>query len=36
MSVTSYARVSTKGKGQDPENHWHRLRAFAERHGRIP
>jgi predicted site-specific integrase-resolvase len=36
MSVTSYARVSTNDKGQDPENQWHQLRAFAERHGRIP
>jgi DNA invertase Pin-like site-specific DNA recombinase len=27
--------VSTKDKGQDPENQLHQLRAFAERHGRI-
>jgi DNA invertase Pin-like site-specific DNA recombinase len=35
MRVAIYARVSTKDKGQDPENQLHQLRAFAERHGRI-
>jgi DNA invertase Pin-like site-specific DNA recombinase len=27
--------MSTKDKGQDPENQLHQLRDFAERHGRI-
>jgi DNA invertase Pin-like site-specific DNA recombinase len=35
MRVAIYARVSTKDKGQDPENQLHQLREFAERHGRI-
>lgn len=35
MRVAIYARVSTKDKGQDPENQLHQLRAFAERHGTI-
>jgi DNA invertase Pin-like site-specific DNA recombinase len=35
MRVAIYARVSTKDKGQDPENQVHQLRAFAERHGTI-
>jgi DNA invertase Pin-like site-specific DNA recombinase len=35
MRVAIYARVSTKDKGQDPENQLHQLRAFAERHGTV-
>jgi DNA invertase Pin-like site-specific DNA recombinase len=35
MRVAIYARVSTKGKGQDTENQLHQLRAFAEQHGTI-
>jgi DNA invertase Pin-like site-specific DNA recombinase len=35
MRVAIYARVSTKDKGQDPENQLHQLREFAERHGSI-
>jgi len=32
MRVAIYARVSTRDKGQDPENQVHQLRAFAEQH----
>ncbi|SHJ40073.1 Site-specific DNA recombinase [Hymenobacter daecheongensis DSM 21074] len=35
MRVAIYARVSTRDKGQDPENQLHQLRDFAERHGTI-
>ncbi|MDO7852312.1 recombinase family protein [Hymenobacter convexus] len=35
MRVAIYARVSTRDKGQDPENQLHQLRAFAEQHGTI-
>lgn len=35
MRVAIYARVSTKDKGQDPENQLHQLGEFAERHGTI-
>lgn len=35
MRVAIYARVSTKDKGQDPENQLYQLREFAERHGTI-
>jgi hypothetical protein len=35
MRATIYARVSTKGKGQDTENQLHQLRAFAEQHGEV-
>ena len=35
MRVAIYARVSTRDKGQDPENQLHQLREFAERHGTI-
>lgn len=35
MRVAIYARVSTREKGQDPENQLHQLRDFAERHGTI-
>jgi DNA invertase Pin-like site-specific DNA recombinase len=35
MRVAIYARVSTRDKGQDPENQVHQLRAFAERHGTL-
>ena len=35
MRVAIYARVSTRDKGQDPENQVHQLRAFAEQHGAI-
>jgi DNA invertase Pin-like site-specific DNA recombinase len=35
MRVAIYARVSTKDKGQDPENQLHQLRVFAEQHGTI-
>jgi DNA invertase Pin-like site-specific DNA recombinase len=35
MRVAIYARVSTKDKGQDPENQLRQLRAFAEQHGTI-
>jgi DNA invertase Pin-like site-specific DNA recombinase len=33
--VASYARVSTKDKGQDTENQLHQLRAFAAQHGTL-
>ena len=33
MRVAIYARVSTKDKGQHPENQLHQLRAFATQHG---
>jgi DNA invertase Pin-like site-specific DNA recombinase len=35
MRVAIYARVSTRDKGQDPENQLHQLRTFAEQHGSI-
>jgi hypothetical protein len=35
VKVVIYARVSTRDKGQDPENQVHQLRAFAEQHGTI-
>lgn len=35
MRVAIYARVSTRDKGQDPENQVHQLREFAEKHGTI-
>lgn len=35
MRVAIYARVSTRDKGQDPENQVHQLRAFAEKHGTL-
>ena len=35
MRVAICARVSTRDKGQDPENHVHQLRAFAEQHGTL-
>ena len=35
MRVAIYARVSTRDKGQDPENQVHQLHAFAEQHGTI-
>ncbi len=35
MRVAVYARVSTRDKGQDPENQVHQLRAFAEQHGTL-
>lgn len=35
MRVAIYARVSTRDKGQDPDNQVHQLRTFAERHGTI-
>ena len=35
MRVVIYARVSTRDKGQDPENQVHQLRAFAEQHGTL-
>ncbi|HEX8326657.1 MAG TPA: recombinase family protein [Hymenobacter sp.] len=35
MRVAIYARVSTRDKGQDPENQVHQLRAFAERHSTV-
>ena len=35
MRVAIYARVSTRDKGQDPENQVHQLRDFAEKHGII-
>ena len=35
MRVAIYARVSTRDKGQDPENQVHQLRAFAEQHGTL-
>jgi DNA invertase Pin-like site-specific DNA recombinase len=35
MRVAIYARVSTKDKGQDPENQVHQLSEFAEKHGTI-
>ena len=35
MRVAIYARVSTRDKGQDPENQVHQLRAFAEQHGTV-
>jgi len=35
MRIAIYARVSTKDRGQDPENQLHQLRAFAEQHGTL-
>ena len=37
MRVAIYARVSTRDKGQDPENQVHQLREFAEKwdHGKF-
>ena len=35
MRVAIYARVSTRDKGQDPENQIHQLSAFAEQHGTL-
>jgi DNA invertase Pin-like site-specific DNA recombinase len=35
MRVAIYARVSTRDKGQDPENQVHQVRAFAEQPGSI-
>jgi hypothetical protein len=35
LRVAIHARVSTKDKGQDPENQLDQLRAFAEQHGSI-
>ena len=35
MRVAIFARVSTRDKGQDPENQVHQLRAFAEQHGTL-
>lgn len=35
MRIAIYARVSTRDKGQDPENQVHQLREFAEKHGTI-
>ena len=35
MRVAIYARVSTRDKGQDPENQVQQLRGFAEQHGTI-
>ena len=35
MRVAIYARVSTRDKGQDPENQVHQLRVFAEQHGTL-
>lgn len=35
MRVAIYARVSTRDKGQDPDNQVHQLRAFAEQHGTL-
>jgi DNA invertase Pin-like site-specific DNA recombinase len=35
MRVAIYARVSTRDKGQDPENQVHQLRAFAGQHGTL-
>ena len=35
MRVATYARISTRDKGQDPENQVHQLRTFAEQHGTI-
>ena len=35
MRVAIYARVSTRDKGQDPENQVHQLREFSEKHGSI-
>ena len=35
MRVAIYARVSTRDKGQDPENQLFQLREFAEQHGTI-
>ena len=35
MRVAIYARVSTRDKGQDPENQLYQLREFAEKHGTI-
>ena len=35
MRVAIYARVSTRDKGQDPENQVHQLRTFAEQHGTL-
>ncbi len=35
MRVAIYARVSTRTKGQDPENQLYQLRAFAAQHGTL-
>ncbi|GAB3244105.1 recombinase family protein [Hymenobacter seoulensis] len=35
MRIAIYARVSTKDKGQDPENQLHQLREYAKKHGTI-
>ena len=35
MRVSIYARVSTRDKGQDPDNQVLQLRAFAEQHGTL-
>lgn len=35
MKVAIYARVSTRDKGQDPENQVRQLRDFAEKHGTV-
>jgi len=35
MRVAIYARVSTRDKGQDPENQVYQLREFAEKHGTV-
>ena len=35
MRVAIYARVSTRDKGQDPENQLYQLREFAEKHGTV-
>ena len=35
MRTAIYARVSTRDKGQDPENQVHQLRTFAEQHGTL-
>ena len=35
MRVAIYARVSTRDKGQDPENQVHQLLEFAQKHGTI-
>ena len=35
MRVAIYARVSSRDKGQDPENQVYQLREFAEKHGTV-
>jgi DNA invertase Pin-like site-specific DNA recombinase len=35
MRVAIYARVSTRDKGQDPDNQVRQLRDFAEKHGTV-